>query len=166
MHSHSHIGWIMKCTGLFSIAFLLVVWILTLRFGVAICLSNRLSIVFQENQMEFYFFPPNRSWLTYNECWSGEWSRIEFLWPEIDGTYIFRQGMRIKTSDILMLPYWIPIVFAVLPTSVLFYKDRHRLSPCHCPKCGYNLTGNTSGVCSECGAKITAEQKSIPQSIA
>ncbi|MBU0719269.1 MAG: hypothetical protein KJ749_13555 [Planctomycetes bacterium] len=25
-----------------------------------------------------------------------------------------------------------------------------------CPKCGYNLTGNVSGVCSECGTEITA----------
>jgi hypothetical protein len=24
----------------------------------------------------------------------------------------------------------------------------------HCPKCGYDLTGNVSGVCSECGKTI------------
>ncbi|HPM24999.1 MAG TPA: hypothetical protein PLP66_13915 [Phycisphaerae bacterium] len=25
----------------------------------------------------------------------------------------------------------------------------------HCPKCGYDLTGNTSGVCPECGGAVS-----------
>ena len=29
----------------------------------------------------------------------------------------------------------------------------------HCPACGYNLTGNTSGVCPECGTPTTAGVK-------
>jgi hypothetical protein len=29
-----------------------------------------------------------------------------------------------------------------------------RIPPGHCQKCGYNLTGNVSGVCPECGEKI------------
>jgi len=33
---------------------------------------------------------------------------------------------------------------------------RRRLSDCtHCYTCGYNLTGNTSGVCPECGSPVT-----------
>lgn len=28
-----------------------------------------------------------------------------------------------------------------------------RIPPGHCQKCGYNLTGNISGVCPECGEK-------------
>ncbi len=28
-----------------------------------------------------------------------------------------------------------------------------------CLKCGYNLTGNTSGVCPECGTKIEPAQE-------
>lgn len=28
--------------------------------------------------------------------------------------------------------------------------------PGHCNTCGYNLTGNVSGICSECGAKVLA----------
>jgi hypothetical protein len=30
-----------------------------------------------------------------------------------------------------------------------------RIRPGCCPRCGYNLTGNTSGVCSECGLTAT-----------
>jgi predicted Zn-ribbon and HTH transcriptional regulator len=29
--------------------------------------------------------------------------------------------------------------------------------PDTCHKCGYNLTGNTSGVCPECGSRIWAD---------
>jgi hypothetical protein len=29
-----------------------------------------------------------------------------------------------------------------------------RVRAAGCPKCGYNLTGNTSGVCPECGAEV------------
>jgi rubrerythrin len=27
----------------------------------------------------------------------------------------------------------------------------------HCQKCGYNLTGNVSGVCPECGEKASVQ---------
>ena len=31
---------------------------------------------------------------------------------------------------------------------------RHKYAPGHCQTCGYDLTGNTSGVCPECGTKV------------
>jgi hypothetical protein len=36
---------------------------------------------------------------------------------------------------------------------------RRRPSINHCPRCGYNLTGNTSGVCPVCGTSTTAGVK-------
>ncbi len=33
-------------------------------------------------------------------------------------------------------------------------EDTGDYPPGHCQKCGYNLTGNVSGVCPECGTKI------------
>ena len=47
------------------------------------------------------------------------------------------------------------VVFAVLPAIWLF--TRRKAAPCAagtCSRCGYNLTGNTSGVCPECGTPI------------
>jgi len=32
-----------------------------------------------------------------------------------------------------------------------------RIPPGHCQTCGYNLTGNVSGVCPECGEKVKEE---------
>jgi len=50
----------------------------------------------------------------------------------------------------LTCPLWIPFVFTALPTAYLFWRDR-RHPPGHCQRCGYNLKGNESGVCPECG---------------
>jgi hypothetical protein len=54
----------------------------------------------------------------------------------------------------LILPLWLPIVLVGLPTAWLSWRDRRRIPPGHCRKCGYNLTGNVSGVCPECGEKM------------
>jgi hypothetical protein len=60
----------------------------------------------------------------------------------------------------LTLPLWLPFVlFAAYPTIAFVrgplrrYRRRKRGL---CVKCGYDLTGNVSGVCSECGAAATA----------
>ncbi len=54
----------------------------------------------------------------------------------------------------ILLPLWIPLIVLAIPTAFLFYRDRRRIPPGHCQKCGYNLTGNVSGVCPECGKAI------------
>lgn len=35
----------------------------------------------------------------------------------------------------------------------------HHIPPGHCQKCGYNLTGNASGICPECGTRIEQEEQ-------
>lgn len=53
----------------------------------------------------------------------------------------------------VILPLWIPLWLVALPTIFLFWHDC-RVPPGHCQTCGYDLTGNTSGVCPECGTKL------------
>jgi hypothetical protein len=36
------------------------------------------------------------------------------------------------------------------------YEEHQRHRQGLCPTCGYNLTGNTSGTCPECGTVVTA----------
>jgi len=58
------------------------------------------------------------------------------------------------------LPLWIP--FCLLAFALSFAKWRgHRAKQGHCRKCRYNLMGNTSGVCPECGTPITDEQQKM-----
>jgi hypothetical protein len=49
------------------------------------------------------------------------------------------------------LPLFLPFTTVAVVTGFLWYRDRRRIPPGHCQKCGYNLTGNVSGVCPECG---------------
>ncbi len=51
-----------------------------------------------------------------------------------------------------IIPLWIPFLIVAIPTLLLWRRDR-RPPANHCQSCGYNLTGNVSGVCPECGTE-------------
>ena len=50
-------------------------------------------------------------------------------------------------------PLVLLLVLLTLPTALLWHLDRRRFPPGHCP-CGYDLRGNVSGVCPECGNEL------------
>ncbi len=54
----------------------------------------------------------------------------------------------------LELPLWLIAVPATSLTVVAFARSRAARNPAPCPRCGYNLTANTSGKCPECGTSI------------
>jgi len=56
-----------------------------------------------------------------------------------------------KPFGILFVPSWIPSVIVAMPTAYLLYRGRRTAKPGHCRECGYDLTGNLSGRCPECG---------------
>lgn len=72
------------------------------------------------------------------------WSRYA-LWPMSHSAANFR---------VAYVPLWIVFVVAAVPTGVLWWRDRRRILPVHCEKCGYDLTGNVSGRCPECGMDL------------
>ncbi len=51
-------------------------------------------------------------------------------------------------------PFWIPVIIAFLIRGGLWVRRRRLPKPGHCVKCGYDLTGNVSGQCPECGEKV------------
>ena len=53
----------------------------------------------------------------------------------------------------LWIPVWILLVAVAVPTAFVFWRDRPS-PPGHCPRCRYDLTGNVSGVCPECGRAV------------
>ncbi len=59
----------------------------------------------------------------------------------------------------VVLPYWLLLLLFGVPAAVLWWRDRRRIPAGHCRQCGYNLTGNVSGVCPECGVPIGASDE-------
>ena len=55
------------------------------------------------------------------------------------------------------IPMWLMLIGVACPTTIAWWLNHRRPLPGHCP-CGYDLTGNTSGRCPECG-----EVESIPR---
>jgi hypothetical protein len=72
---------------------------------------------------------PNRGWLS----WSAPG-----LFPDRLGVF---------------LPLWIPAAVAFC-TAVFFHRKSRRERDGRCRKCDYDLTGNISGVCPECGTPV------------
>ena len=65
----------------------------------------------------------------------------------------------------VVVPLWIPLLLVAVPTGVLWWRDRRRIPPGHCRQCGYNLTGNISGVCPECGTAVSKEAGALARSV-
>ena len=63
------------------------------------------------------------------------------------------------------LPYWLLFLLTAIPTAWLWHRDRRLFSspPDHlsCRGCGYDLTGNLSGVCPECGEKTARREETV-----
>lgn len=58
------------------------------------------------------------------------------------------------------VPWWVAIVIPlILPAFVGVQRYRHRTKRGHCSKCRYDLMGNTSGLCPECGTSIPTESQ-------
>ena len=71
----------------------------------------------------------------------------------IDG-YQYRFGcVQYLVFEGIAVPYWLVFLPAILFTAILWRGDR-RPPRGHCQECGYNLTGNVTGVCPECGVAI------------
>ncbi|MBP7748089.1 MAG: hypothetical protein KA383_18400 [Phycisphaerae bacterium] len=54
------------------------------------------------------------------------------------------------------IPLWVTFVACAAPTGLMWWRDRLRRRPGFCERCGYDLTGNVSGRCPECGGLIAA----------
>ncbi len=80
------------------------------------------------------------------------WPQHHLIWLHVnyDG-YIPQPGSYIERW---IIPAWMIFVAIGLPTVFLWWLDR-RSPPGHCPRCGYNLTGNVSGRCPECGVVVS-----------
>ncbi len=71
-------------------------------------------------------------------------------------------GLKASTSTIagpyyssISLPHWLLLIIVIIPMAWLWHHSRPRTMTDVCSQCSYDLTGNVSGFCSECGLSIT-----------
>ncbi len=96
----------------------------------------------------------NEYWSDYLTSGSQYVRYCGFVWPYVGHRDAFRSGcLGFPDAFVIRLPFWFPLLVAAVPTTVLWHRDRRRSKSGHCP-CGYNLTGNESGICPECGTAV------------
>jgi hypothetical protein len=95
---------------------------------------------FPPRDVNFRFGPEKKKW-------GFVWSSFQYGWAGLrPHSYAYE----------LIVPYWsVETVLLIVPLlwSWRRLKRRMLIRPGHC-RCGYDLTGNTSGVCPECGTNI------------
>jgi hypothetical protein len=100
------------------------------------------------NKRPFGFPPGTRFWLLDPSAYPASGSEPRFVWWP---------GSLLRASPgywHIYIPLWLPLVALLPPTLWLWHRDRRRPRPGYCRRCDYDLTGNVSGVCPECGTPI------------
>lgn len=59
-------------------------------------------------------------------------------------------------GGMVFIPHWLINLIAWSIFVVLWHRTRRHSEGC-CPKCGYDLQGNASGTCSECGEALEVQ---------
>ena len=79
------------------------------------------------------------------------WYVAEAKGPRHDWGFAAPERIQLRSGNGVLIPLWLPFVIIAITTTFLFWQDRKSPNPGHCVNCGYDLTGNTSGRCPECG---------------
>ena len=169
---------IVKWTGVGLSTLLVIVWVLSLFYWAAVTGYYQVSVTF--GQVQVGRFAGSRH--EYEELYKYE--------PPAELEYKFRIGKMAKPLAERMrfslqlpgvstqyyqdrTPYfrhfffglWLPLLLTAIPTAWLWHRDRRLFSspPDHlsCRGCGYDLTGNLSGVCPECGEKTARREETV-----
>jgi hypothetical protein len=139
---------ILKWLGLASLALIAVGWTISRNYRVELGVRNaeawldsgRVSAVWRTERLErlatwrFEFGPAT----AVSRWWLPGMSPVARFYLADGGSV----GVRISLA-------WLALLVLTL-TAVLWVRDR-RPPPGHCPNCAYDLTGNQSGACPECG---------------
>jgi len=89
---------------------------------------------------------------------------ISFSITSPTGEFVGRELHQIHWQKSARIPLWLVCILLAAVCLGLVYIGRRskrlqRLRNACCIKCGYNLTGNISGTCSECGTAVPEQGK-------
>ena len=101
----------------------------------------------------------------YERALDDEFVSVERIWTWRWTILAYRANYRALSDGTLVqrcwigIPLWVFFVCDLAATAALCLRYRSR--PGCCSMCGYNLTGNVSGICPECGVPIAAGKEDV-----
>ncbi|MCK4623880.1 MAG: hypothetical protein KAV00_01105 [Phycisphaerae bacterium] len=123
-------------------------------FVAASMLLPLLVVRLYERRRWWRHIAPAVPFLSLGLALNGRW--IRELGEQGWGNALANSGTIIEAVGALtFLPAFVTWAFC-LPRNIKHYRVSRRMGDSRCLKCGYSLTGNTSGVCPECGEAIEA----------
>ena len=84
------------------------------------------------------------------------WKARKKSWTEFANTFLGFRLPKKSSSVLLQIPVWLLVIAVGFPTAILWWRDRRPKAGC-CKVCKYDLTGNVSGTCPECGTAVSPE---------
>ena len=81
-------------------------------------------------------------WGPFREGWSAHGHEFRLDWGPVS-----------LSSQFGTVPLWVPFLAVAVPTLLVWRFWPKPVKPGHC-RCGFNLTGNQSGKCPECGVEV------------
>lgn len=77
------------------------------------------------------------------------------LWDRLRGALILPEsGFSASGGRWFLIPLWLPASIFTLVALICWWRLSRRDAGTNCRSCGYNLAGNVSGTCPECGAAV------------
>ena len=108
------------------------------------------------NKTTFWVFDSSLLVFHYPGGRSGVWNDAMVPFATKPNLFPRYRNVMIRASGrvlCLSVPLPLLLLLTLIGTGLLWRLD-HRFPPGYCQDCGYDLTGNTSGVCPECGTPI------------
>jgi len=135
--------WIVRVGGGLSLVFILL-WVASFFTSIT-CQWHCCDLIITGGAIDFVW-----GGLTYAESQAD----IHVISPRKIQAVTWLPGVYRIDGTELLIPLWLPFIAVLLPLAVVYWLDRSRAVPGRCPDCGYDLTGNASGLCPECGSLV------------
>jgi len=163
--------WVLKWTSTVACAAALGLWITTIAAPFNWVNANRsiLAQVSLGTVRVVYLDMDTETSMLVHIGWGGarppapgwhRWVSYGFVLPSRNPR-VLPLTVRATTTD-YVVPCWLVLLVAAAPTAALWRRDRRRIPPGHCETCAYNLTGNVSGRCPECGSPTMQPSEERP----
>ncbi len=101
-----------------------------------------------------------------NQAWGSDPFNYGFILPRYETSSIPLLQFLVPGTQAKLVhssfPFWVPMAALAIPAALLWRHNRRRPTEGHCPNCNYNMTGNVSNKCPECGTPTPKSEPAAP----